>query len=514
MTDIEKKINLNVVSNLKSHLDTFEVLNKTIAKQEKLLKIAEQTGNKMFSVYQHNLNNLKVLQDKYRKSLSDTNIEAAQFAKQMKNWDKLSHGFDSWISNLKTIFSGNILSGFSESLKTELEAGIKTVTENKNKIIDARIFSIKSDINEREEKLAEEKEHFSLLKERRQNRISKLQSAIALEKDPNTKQELQEKLLKTKASVRELNRKDERKLDKLSKAAAQENLADETDIKNLQELQNQNIGKAAMSAKVMSTAISAVTTTLKFFGDAIKTTTGVTLSLKENLNDVLGTVGGIMNLRSGAATYSIGTSLISNASAREKSLQYGLGASQTYALQQTMDALGMKSDEDLMYMNAAQREKFSTFMDKYSSWYDEMQASGVLDNIQEMQLDLYMFKQELAMDFMNWFAEHKDTLLSAIKGIANFVMKLVEGVLWIVEGIATLLSWIGIKSNDNISTSMSASSGYSDAGNSYNSNSRINNVNINMTNNATGVLSNQAAMQQFYQEQMANMSKQLVAEIE
>ena len=119
-------------------------------------------------------------------------------------------------------------------------------------------------------------------------------------------------------------------------------------------------------------------------------------------------------------------------------MKYGLSSAQNWALTQTMGALGMHGEEDLMYMNKEQREKFSVFMDKYSKWYDEMESSGVLQNIQEMQLDLYMFKQELAMDFMKWFAENKDTLLNTIKILAKLTMTIVEGIMKVVQFFANL----------------------------------------------------------------------------
>ena len=44
-----------------------------------------------------------------------------------------------------------------------------------------------------------------------------------------------------------------------------------------------------------------------------------------------------------------------------------------------------------------------------------------------------MLKEEIAMDFLQWFAKNKDSLLGAIKTISNFVMKIATGIAKIIE---------------------------------------------------------------------------------
>ena len=186
----------------------------------------------------------------------------------------------------------------------------------------------------------------------------------------------------------------------------------------------------------------------------------------------------------GVASYNMGTSLFTNAQAREMSMKYGLGAGQTYALDQTMKMLGMNSDEDLMYMNTAQKEKFNELMNKYSAWYDKMESTGFLQNVQEAQLELKMFKQEVAMKFMNWFAEHKDVIMAVIKG----TLKVLET---LANAVFKILSFFHIGSSGATSSALSSEQ----LNNATNNNST--NVGINNTVNANVTTSSQVDAENF-----------------
>lgn len=215
-------------------------------------------------------------------------------------------------------------------------------------------------------------------------------------------------------------------------------------------------------------------------------------ALEKEANKILGLFtsiwSGIVNnmkemiSEKGVASYNMGTSLFTNSSARQMSMRYGLGAGQTYALDQTMKMLNMQSDEDLMYMNTAQKEKFNELMTKYSAWYDEMEASGFLQNVQEAQLELKMFKQEVAMKFMNWFAQNKDT-----------IMTVVNGTLKVLEGIANTV--FAVLKFMNIDTEASSSSALSSE--ELNNATTNNNMSINNTVNANVTTNSQADAQNF-----------------
>lgn len=274
------------------------------------------------------------------------------------------------------------------------------------------------------------------------------------------------------------------------------------------------MGSATSAVGTFATVAGIATEVLSAYASVVKSATGVTLSLKENLNDLVTNIGSILNAKSGAGTYMSGSTLFSNAMARQQQMRYGLSNAQNYALSQSMSLLGMSGEEDLMYMNSKQRQAFTRFMDRYSSWYEKMESSGVFERVQEMQLDIEMMKQEITMDFMEWFAENKDTILGAIKVTANAVLtiaKVVGGAFsWVGKGLA----WLGGGSlNSDSALSSTLSAGYSDS-RSYSTNSRMNNVTVNMTNNATGVLSNQGAFEDYFGEQIKQLSKEISAELE
>lgn len=137
----------------------------------------------------------------------------------------------------------------------------------------------------------------------------------------------------------------------------------------------------------------------------------------------------------GIASYNLGNSLFSNSAARNQAMQYGLNNSQNYAFTQTREMLNMKSDEDLMYMNASQKEMFTQLMNKYSSWYQQLEQSGMLRNVQEAQLELSMLKQEIAYKFLNWFAENKEAIFTAIDLILKAVQVVADIILKILNAI-------------------------------------------------------------------------------
>lgn len=126
------------------------------------------------------------------------------------------------------------------------------------------------------------------------------------------------------------------------------------------------------------------------------------------------------------ASYDLGNSLFSNSSAREQALQYGLSDDQNYALTQTMNALNMKSEEDLMYMNEAQREKFAELMGVYSARYNKLENEGFFQEYQEFQLEFKQFKEEMQMDLISFFMENKETIKSVMKMSVSFMKGALE----------------------------------------------------------------------------------------
>ena len=169
--------------------------------------------------------------------------------------------------------------------------------------------------------------------------------------------------------------------------------------------------------------------------------------------------------------------------------------------------LNIQSDEDLMYMNADQRNRLLAYMDKYANWYADLEASGVLEDIQEMQLEFEEFKQEIAMEFLQWVAENKETIMNAIRGIFEFIKFIANLVIKIVNA----LSGPWGKKYEEIDSIATSSDQINNSSNNI-KNTTIN-INANTTNNATGVLGSPEALEKFSQENWSNLAKDIVSRI-
>lgn len=226
------------------------------------------------------------------------------------------------------------------------------------------------------------------------------------------------------------------------------------------------------------------------FNSALKSATGISFSIKDMFSDISNTVAKMMDMKSGIATYNTGTSLITNAGARSTMLKYGLTSGQTYAFTQTSQMLGINSDEDLAYMNPRQREMFMSLMQKQEAWYAKLESSGMLESIQEMQIEFSMFKQELAVDFLDWISKNKETIMTVLKGMLE-VLK------FVANALGSLFSLFGSSSSSSYSSA--AMSDTAAAGTASTVNNK--NVNVKMSNNVNGVFNTQE-VEEFLNERL------------
>lgn len=276
-----------------------------------------------------------------------------------------------------------------------------------------------------------------------------------------------------------------------------------------QELMNGFNAEAAAIAKsgnpylmAAMVAIKVVSAGIENLKKTVNKILEINLNIGSNLNDITDKIATYIKE---VPTYATGSSLITNSRARRQQMEYGLSNAQNYALSTTMPMLGMTDLEDLMYMNRNQAKLFSTFMDKYSAWYERLEASGAFQSIQEFQIDFKMFRQEIAMDFMEWFAEHRDEIFDAVKVIAEIVKRLLENIIRLTEKVA---GWFHISSGtDYLSDTMS------DYANYYGGSSRSVTININQSNTATGVLSDQNKMIEFFNSAMESVGREIAAEV-
>lgn len=253
----------------------------------------------------------------------------------------------------------------------------------------------------------------------------------------------------------------------------------------LEEVTNQ-IGKKEGFITNLKFASGVITTLTKGFGkfnSTLYALTGISVKVSDVFKNILGDMS---NFIKAASTSDFGTSLIASSSSRSQQLRYGLTGAQNFALSQTMSMLGMSGEEDLMYMNTGQRALFTNYMEKYINWYNEVSSSGVLQDIQLMQLDFKMFRQELAMDLLNWISQNKDTIMDAVKATisaAKWIAEILLNIIKFFGNIGTGLfggsSSVSIDSANATMTSDRLLSGYSSTNNSKS-------VSISMSNTISG----------------------------
>lgn len=172
------------------------------------------------------------------------------------------------------------------------------------------------------------------------------------------------------------------------------------------------------------------------------------------------------------ASYDLQNSLFTNSSAREQALKYGImDPSQNYALTQSMGELGMQNEEDLMFMNPAQHEKFAERMGYWSSKYTELANKDFFRTVQEFQLEWSEFKYGMELGMIEFFMDNKDT----IKQVMEAGIQFMEGTLILLGSILDFLQ-ISRSDSQRNAASMEIIRNYSGGTN-------MTNVNINNTLN-------------------------------
>lgn len=293
----------------------------------------------------------------------------------------------------------------------------------------------------------------------------------------------QSKLTNASDELRELE-SEQTELIRLRDFASSKNLPFDKEDR-LEEVTNQ-ISKKEGFITNLKFASGVVTTLTKGFGkfnSTLNALTGISVKVSNVFENILGDMS---NFIKAASTSNFGTSLIASSSSRSQQLRYGLTGAQNFALSQTMSMLGMSGEEDLMYMNTGQRALFTNYMEKYINWYNEVSSSGVLQDIQLMQLDFKMFRQELAMDLLNWISQNKDTIMDAVKATisaAKWIAEILLNIIKFFGNIGTGLfggsSSVSIDSANATMTSDRLLSGYSSTNNSKS-------VSISMSNTISG----------------------------
>lgn len=207
---------------------------------------------------------------------------------------------------------------------------------------------------------------------------------------------------------------------------------------------------------------------------------------KDFAKEVKDITKGMLDLKSGIATWS-SESLMFNRSMLDLRMKYGLSSGQAYGFSQASSLLNIK-EEDLPYLSSSQRNKFLEYLQKYESFFNKMDQSGVLTNIQELKLEFSELKQNLAMEFLTWIANNKDEIMYTLKAIFNVTKT-------IAQFIMSIISLIGHQNYDT---------------DTYNNQvNKTSNVNLTINNSASGVQNTKDTFSQFANESWSELAKKI-----
>ena len=110
-------------------------------------------------------------------------------------------------------------------------------------------------------------------------------------------------------------------------------------------------------------------------------------------------------------------------------------------------------EEDLYYMNATQRQKFSEFMDKYSKIYNDLESTGYFAKMQDYQLKMKEFTLDSQLKVSKFFAEYGDVLIS----VAEAGLNVLTGILSFATGIYDFLQGGDMKAKTTTGVDLLAS---------------------------------------------------------
>ena len=166
-------------------------------------------------------------------------------------------------------------------------------------------------------------------------------------------------------------------------------------------------------------------------------------------------------------------STLSNQNFRDLAFTYGFTSAEAYGFDTAKKLLGFESEEDLLYAEPWQQQKFQEVMTKFADNYNTLYDKDFFEKYLDFQYEWAEFKQDMLIDFTKFFISNKDLIKNGMTGILK-----------ILEVVNDLANWITDKfglgsnlTNPNISDTVNniVNSGYNKT------------VTINQNNNFTNV---------------------------
>lgn len=190
-------------------------------------------------------------------------------------------------------------------------------------------------------------------------------------------------------------------------------------------------------------------------------------------NFFVSTVTGAIEQLRDIASFNLGTSSTYSSEAWDMLKDYGVTGSQAFALKKAMEDINVNSYDQLTEA-LLQPQVANRFAERIGYWnenYSDAMETGKAFN--DFMLEWKDFKNELTMDFVDWFAANKDSIKTVIK----FGIVVLEGLAKVIGNIINFFTG----TDSNIPTASEIAKGYV-VSNTTNNNNQSVNINVNGSN--------------------------------
>ena len=269
--------------------------------------------------------------------------------------------------------------------------------------------------------IANELKEFETLK----NQISSIENMLGMISDVDseiinrTRDELEKELEKLKEQLKDKQR------------IKPEDIEAEEEAQKRKELQKAILSSIADGFSSFGDALSNTDSALgktfgkfmsgtgELFENASKLFSGDFDSLNDILASALESLGSLLASGFDELENILNFSQLSDANTRDLMMRYGFSNSEAYGYAKAMSALGFESEEDLMYADQQELALFRKSFEKYSGKYNELYNSGMFDSMQEFNIQMEEFKEDVKLEVVDFFMNNQDTIRAAMKGIIS-----------------------------------------------------------------------------------------------
>ena len=157
-------------------------------------------------------------------------------------------------------------------------------------------------------------------------------------------------------------------------------------------------------------------------------------ALSHILDSALSALGKLLNDSFSELENILDFSKLSNETTRELMFGYGFSSSQAYGYSKAMSVLGFGSEEDLWYSTDQEKSQFIEAFIRYTEKYNELYDSGMFEKMQEYNVEMAEFKEDLKLEVVEFFMDNKDVIKSAMEALIHIS----EGIIKIIAQLADI----------------------------------------------------------------------------